>query len=193
MKIKSWLAATAIVALSGCGPLLVQSPGDGLSPVNAISEGDEDHLMLFGHDVVNYFTNGTHAKGSPEHRVEHKGVSFWFASAEHKDLFTANPDKYTPMYGGYCANGIAYGIPWGGDADRWQIIDDKLYIFGGSQSMDAFLLDTEGNLALADKYWAEEVSDSNAFFQRTQRLIFKVPHYKSGAELAEMIAASKAK
>jgi len=191
MNLKAWLVAGVLIALTGCGPLLVQSPGQGLSPVNAVSEGDEDHLMLFGHDVVNYFTNGTHAKGSPGFRAEHKGVSFWFTSAEHKDLFTQNPDKYIPMYGGYCANGIVYGIPWGGDADAWQIIDDKLYIFGGKQSMEAFLLDTESNIEMADKYWADEVADSNAFFQRAQRLMFKVPHYKTGEELAQMIEASK--
>ena len=84
-------------------------------------------------------------------------------------------------------------IPWGGDADTWQIIDGKLYIFGGQGSKDAFELDVAGNLALADKYWDDEVDGSNSFFQRTKRLVFRVPHYKSGEELAEQVAAAKAK
>ena len=101
--------------------------------------------------------------------------------------------KYLPQYGGYCANGIAYGIPWGGDADTWLIIDSKLYIFGGQSSKDAFELDRAGNLTLAEKYWKEEIAGGNSFIQRGKRLIFRVPHYKSGDDLSKAIAAGKAK
>ena len=50
------LFATCIAALglAGCAPMITQSPGEGLSPVNAVSEGEDKHLMLFGYDVVNY-------------------------------------------------------------------------------------------------------------------------------------------
>jgi hypothetical protein len=122
----------------------------------------------------------------------YKGVTFRFASAEHKRLFDASPGKYIPQYGGYCANGIVYGIPWGGDADTWRLIDGKLYIFGGAGSRDAFLLDPQRNLQLADKYWTQEVNGSNAFWQRTKRLVLRVPHYKSGEQLAQEVAQAKA-
>ena len=181
----------ASTLLAGCAPLLTQSPGQGLSPVNAVADGDDKHLILFGHDVVSYFTDGRHQMGSPAHKSVHKGVTFRFASAEHKKLFDAEPAKYIPQYGGYCANGIAYGIPWGGDADTWRIIDGKLYIFGGAGSRDAFLLDAKANAALADKYWKEEVDGSNAFWQRAKRLVMRVPHYKSGKELADEVARAK--
>ena len=191
-SITSFLAVTAAVLLSACAPLVTQSPGQGLSPVNAVSEGEDKHLMLFGHDVVSYFTEGRHQKGDPAIRSVHKGVTFRFANAEHKKRFDAEPAKYIPQYGGYCANGIVYGIPWGGDADAWRILDGKLYIFGGAGSRDAFLLDTKANLALADKYWNEEVNGSNAFWQRSKRMVLRVPHYKSGQELADAVARSKA-
>jgi hypothetical protein len=48
-------------------------------------------------------------------------------------------------------------------------------------------------MALADKYWKEEVSGSNSLIQRTKRLMFKVPHYKTGEELAKMVAEAKGK
>ena len=185
------LAAAALL-VAGCAPMVTQSPGEGLSPVNAVSEGEDKHLMLFGHDVVSYFTDGRHQPGNPAIKSVHKGVTFRFASLEHKKLFDASPDKYIPQYGGYCANGIVYGIPWGGDANTWTMIDGKLYIFGGSGSRDAFLLDPKANLALADKYWKEEVNGSNAFWQRSKRMVFRVPHYKSGQELADAVAKSKA-
>jgi len=181
----------ALILVSGCAPFVTQSPGEGLSPVNAVSEGSDKHLMLFGHDVVSYFTDRRHQKGSPEIKSVYKGVTFRFASAQHKQMFDAAPEKYIPQYGGYCTNGIVYGIPWGGDADNWEIIDGKLYMFGGQGSHDAFNLDPKRNLSLAEKYWNEEVNGSNAFIQRSKRLVFRVPHYKSGKELAEEVSRAK--
>jgi YHS domain-containing protein len=185
------LAFSAAAMLSACAPLFVQSPGKGLSPVNAVSEGEDKHLMLFGHDVVNYFTDRTHKPGSPAIKTVYKDVTFRFATPEHKTMFDQSPEKYIPQFGGYCTNGIVYAIPWGGDADVWEMIDGKLYMFGGHGSHDAFMLDVPRNMALANKYWNEEVNGSNAFFQRTKRLIFRVPHYKSGKELADEVARAK--
>ena len=183
--------AMVVSVLSGCAPMVTQSPGQGLSPVNAVSEGEDKHLLLFGHDVVSYFTEKTHKPGSPAIKSLYKGVTFRFSKPEHKALFDAAPEKYIPQFGGYCANGIAYAIPWGGDADTWEIIDGKLYIFGGKGSHDAFMLDVPKNMALANKYWSEEVNGSNAFFQRAKRLILRVPHYKSGEELAAEVAKAR--
>ena len=67
-----WNAAAAFavaVFLSGCAPFVTQSPGQGLSPVNAVSEGEDKHLMLFGHDVVSYFTENTHRAGIARDQV----------------------------------------------------------------------------------------------------------------------------
>ena len=183
--------AALVLALAGCAPLVTQSPGQGLSPVNAVADGEDKHLFLFGHDVVSYFTEGTHKRGAPAIKSVYKGVTFRFSSPEHKALFDNSPGRYLPQFGGYCANGIVYGIPWGGDADTWKVIGGKLYIFGGAGSRDAFLLDVAGNTALADKYWSEEVNGSNAFMQRAWRLAIRVPHYKSGAQLAEEVAKAK--
>jgi YHS domain-containing protein len=188
---KLLLLAFAFV-LGACAPLITQSPGQGLSPVNAIKDGEDAHLILFGHDVVSYFTENTHKMGSPAIKSVYKGVTFRFSKAEHKAMFDKEPEKYIPQFGGYCSNGVAYGIPWGGDADTWRIIDGKLYIFGGKGSLDAFLLDVPKNIALANKYWNEEINGSNAFFQRTKRTTYaKVPHYKSGAELAAEVAKAQ--
>lgn len=184
------LVLVAAVALTGCSAMQAQNPSSPLRPVNAVpGEGDE-RLMLKGHDVVAYFTQGRHALGSGQFKSTHEGVSFRFASAEHKALFDANPAKYLPQYGGFCANGIVYGIPWGGDADTWLMIDGKLYIFGGAGSKAAFELDVPGNLKLAQKYWDEEVKGSNSFVQRSWRMVLRVPHYKSGEELAALVRAA---
>ncbi len=183
-----FLALAAALAIGGCAPLVTESPGAGLSPVNAISDGPDKHLMLFGYDVVSYFTDHHEQLGNPAIKSVYKEVTFRFASAEHKALFDAAPTKYIPQFGGFCSDGLVYGIPWGGDADTWEIFDGKLYIFGGKASHDAFMLDAPRNLELAHHYWDTEVSGSNALVQRVKRLVFRVPHYKSGKELAEEVA-----
>lgn len=185
-------AAAALLLLAGCSSMTAQNPSGALRPVNAVPEG-EQRLMLKGADVVAYFTQGRYVQGVPQFGSVHEGVAFRFASAEHKALFDASPQKYLPQFGGYCTNGIAYAIPWGGDADTWRLIDGKLYIFGGAASRDAFELDVPGNLKLAQKYWAEEVAGSNSFVQRSKRLVWRVPHYKSGEELAREVAQARAK
>ena len=181
----------SVMLFSGCAAITAQNPGGKLTPVNAHVVDSNSRVMLKGHDVVAYFTQNKHAMGSAQFSSVYEGITFQFASAEHKALFDKEPAKYQPQYGGYCANGIVYGIPWGGDADSWRMIDGKLYIFGGAGSRDGFLIDIPANTKLADKYWAEEVAGSNSFWQRSKRLIFRVPHYKSGAELAAAVAAAK--
>ena len=193
---RSLLTAAALctaLMLSGCSALIAQNPSSALQPVNAVADAGDDRVMLAGHDVVAYFTLGRHAPGLPGIKSVYQGVTFRFANEQHKALFDADPSKYLPQYGGYCANGMAYGIPWGGDADTWLIEGGKLYINGGASSKAAFLLDVPGNILLADKYWREEVQGSNSFVQRAKRLVFKVPHYKSGAELDRLVKEAAAK
>jgi len=190
MTTRDVLAVFLAALLTGCAPMVAQSPGKGLSPVNAVSDGEDKHLMLKGYDVVSYFTEGKEHAGLVTLKSEYKSVTFRFSRPEHKALFDAAPEKYIPQYGGYCANGIVYGIPWGGDADMWRIFNGKLYIFGGRQSRDAFLLDVPKHIALADKYWADEVSGSNALVQRLWRLVDRVPHYRTSKQLAEDIKAA---
>ena len=189
-------ARIALVAMSiftaACAPMVTQSPGAGYSPVNAVKEGEDTRVLLKGADVVAYFTDHAYKQGSAANKSVYKEVTFYFATPEHKAMFDAAPEKYLPQFGGYCTNGIVYGIPWGGDADVYEMFDGKLYMFGGQGSHDAFMLDVPRNMALANKYWTEEVNGSNAFWQRTKRLIFRVPHYKSGEELAKEVAAAKA-
>jgi len=194
MTFPSWrslLVALAVLALSGCGALTAQNPSGKYTPVNAVADGDDSRVILKGADVVAYFVDGKYVAGKAQFSSKYEDVSFRFASAEHKAVFDKEPGKYLPQFGGYCANGIAYAIPWGGDADTWKIIDGKLYIFGGQASKDAFELDEKKNLALAESYWKDEIAGSNSFVQRSWRLVFRVPHYQSGEELAQAVAKAK--
>ena len=185
--------AVMVFLTSGCTALVAQNPSSAFKPVNAVADGGDDRVMLKGYDVVAYFTQNRHVLGTPEFKSVYEGTSFRFSNAQHKALFDAAPEKYLPQYGGYCANGLVYGIPWGGDGDTWLMVNGKLYINGGADSKAAFLLDVPGNIQLADKYWAEEVKGSNSFLQRAKRLVFRVPHYKSGDELSLLVKEAATK
>ena len=187
-----WIAILAL-SLGACGAMRAQNPGTALSPVNAVADADDARVMLKGADVVAYFTQNRYVQGLPQFKSVYEDVTFRFASADNKAMFDRDPKKYLPEFGGYCANGISYGIPWGGDADRFKMIGGKLYLFGGQGSLDGWNIDEKRNLALAEKYWKEEVAGSNSIWQRSKRLIFRVPHYRSGEELARDVAAAKAK
>lgn len=187
------IVATLAVTFAGCGPIKVQNPSSSLKPVNAVADATDSRVMLKGADVVAYFTQSKYVQGDVNFKSDFEGVTFRFSSAENKALFDKEPKKYLPEYGGYCANGIAYGIPWGGDADTWKMINGKLYIFGGQESKEGFEIDEARYLQLADKYWKEEIAGNNSFLQRSKRLMFKVPHYKTGEEVAKEVAAARAK
>src|SRR3982750_3541738 len=103
-RFTSSLAIATFLLAAGCAPLVTQSPGAGLSPVNAVKEGDDAHLMLFGYEVVNYFTDGRERRGDPAIKTVYKDVTFRFATPEHKKMFDATPEKYMPQFGGYCTN-----------------------------------------------------------------------------------------
>ncbi len=185
------LLAAAALLFSACAPLITQNPGGAISPANVVELDGNDRVMLKGADVVAYFTQSAYVQGNPSIKSTYEKITFYFATAEHKALFDKEPMKYAPEFGGYCANGLAYGIPWGGDADTWRVFDGKLYIFGGATSRDAFLLDVSKNMQYANKYWADEVKGNNPLVQRGKRMAFKVAHYKSDADVAAELAKVK--
>ncbi|MDH4396240.1 MAG: YHS domain-containing (seleno)protein [Limnobacter sp.] len=183
-------AGLLLVALSGCSAMTAQNPSEGYSPVNAIKMEGSGSVMLFGADVVAYQSMNKYVQGTKSIQSTYKGVDFYFSSVEHKTLFDQTPEKYLPQFGGYCANGIMFGIPWGGNADNFLMKDGKVYIFGGEVSQKAFALELDKNIALSEQYWKNEIQGSNSFIQRAKRLVLRVPHYKTGEEQANAVAAA---
>jgi YHS domain-containing protein len=173
--------------------MTAQNPSGKYTPVERRGRGRRGARDAQGRRRGRLFHREQVPPGPAQFSSRYEDVSFRFASAEHKALFDKQPTRYLPEFGGYCANGIAYGIPWGGDADTWKMIDGKLYIFGGQASKDGFELDEKKNLALAEAYWKDEVAGNNSFVQRWKRLIFRVPHYQSGEALAKAVAEARAK
>jgi len=88
----------------------------------------ETGIAIRGYDTVAYFTDGKPRKGSDDFTTDWMGATWKFASQEHLDLFAAEPEKYAPQYGGYCAYGVAVDDLVRIEPDQWSIVDEKLYL-----------------------------------------------------------------
>ena len=83
---------------------------------------------VHGYDVLAYFTVGEPTKGDDRFTADYQGARYRFASAENRDSFKADPAKYAPQYGGFCAFGTSVGRKFDGDPHAWRIVDGKLYL-----------------------------------------------------------------
>jgi YHS domain-containing protein len=91
---------------------------------------DKHGLWVDGYDPVGYFTDKKALEGKKEFSTVYKGATFRFVSKAHQDLFKANPEKYLPQYGGYCAYALgSYGEKVEVDPETFQMKDGKLYLF----------------------------------------------------------------
>ena len=106
-----------------------------------------------GYDPVAYHAEGKPVKGKRAHRVEWKGATWSFASAENKALFEADPEKYAPRYGGYCAWAVSNGYTASIDPDAWSIVDGKLYLNYSLGVRTQWSEDIPGNIAKGDVNW----------------------------------------
>ena len=84
-----------------------------------------------GADTVAYFSlepGAKYVRGDRDISHEYMGATWYFASEENRDLFIANPDKYAPQFGGYCAFAVSHGFTKSINPDYWHIVDGKLYL-----------------------------------------------------------------
>ena len=94
-----------------------------------INTGYFGGIAIKGYDPVAYFTKARAMKGSEKFAHTWLGAPWHFANARHRDLFAAEPIKYAPQFGGYCADGVAYGQSTANiDPEAWRIINGKLYL-----------------------------------------------------------------
>lgn len=108
---------------------------------------------LKGYDAVGYFTDGKPLKGDKRFSVEWQGATWLFASADHRDLFKAAPEKYAPRYGGYCAWAVSQGYTASGDPLVWAIVDGRLYVNYDDDVGRKWRKDPQGFIALANENW----------------------------------------
>ena len=130
--------------LSGC-----ENPITG-SSVSKTILGD---VAINGYDSVAYFRAGKAVKGSEANSFQWSGANWYFSSTENRDLFAADPKKYAPQYGGYCAWAMASARKARTDPEVWKIVDGRLYLNCSRIAFDKWQKDIPGNIKKADANW----------------------------------------
>lgn len=112
-------------------------------------------IAIRGYDVVAYFADNKAVPGSEKFTAVHKGSTFRFASAAHRDAFAANPEKFAPQYGGFCAYAAALGSKAPIDPTVFTVVNNKLYLNFNKPTEELWRKDIAGYIARADKNWPE--------------------------------------
>lgn len=120
--------ALAGVALTTPLHLSAQQAAPPASSAKVLVNVDRHGVALEGYDPVAFFTDSAAVRGDSTHRASYGGATYWFASEAHRALFQADPAKYAPQFGGYCAYGASRGYPAKVEIETWQVIDGKLYL-----------------------------------------------------------------
>jgi hypothetical protein len=163
------LGLLAAVSLAGCG-----------TPYATVPNAEGKPVMLLGYDPVAYFTTGAPQRGQPALRVDLPERSYYFANREHMARFQADPSRYEPQYGGFCASGAAFAVKLGSDPTAWTLYQGRLFIFGDVLGKTAWGVDPAWNVAHGDEQWPR-IRDTGWRAASLGGYADKVPYYKTGA------------
>jgi len=122
---------------------------------------ERNGLAIDGYDPVAYFIEMKPVKGSAQFRSDYQGSTFHFSSAAHRDVFMADPEKFAPQYGGYCAYGMARGYKAKIDPAAFTVVRDKLYLNYSDAVRTRWLSDVPGYIQQADANWPEVQKQAN--------------------------------
>jgi YHS domain-containing protein len=131
--------------------LLKVNPASAAAPVYT---GTFSNQAVSGYDTVAYFTAGKPVKGKAEFKTEYQGAEWRFASADNLAAFKANPEKYAPQYGGYCAYAVgAKNALVSSDPEAWSIVNGKLYLNYDKDVQQTWVKDQTNYIKQADANW----------------------------------------
>ena len=148
--ISTLTAAAAFLALT-----VAASPASAVDEYN-VSTGTTisgEGVALRGNDTVRLATGLEVTPGLAAFTHVHDGVAYYFASEETRRLFAADPARYTPQYGGFCALGVAKGKKLDANPRFADLVDGKLYVFLNAAVFEAYRQDKAAILADAEKNW----------------------------------------
>ena len=161
------IGAVVIVVAAGAAAML----SVGGAPKDEIALWNQtDDVAISGYDTVAYFAKGEAMEGSEAFAHRWQDATWLFAEAGHRDLFAADPERYAPQFGGFCATGMTYGATAKADPEVWAIVDDKLYLNFDEYAHEIFHDNVETNVANAERKWAAKIEAERAARAEQARL-----------------------
>jgi YHS domain-containing protein len=135
--------------------LLLGTPLWAFRPIAAPLDGAGANLALGGYDPMGYWTVGAPVKGSPLLFHEWRGATWYFRSQENRRKFIAEPERYAPAFGGYCAYCLAESeeAATGGDPLVFLIHKDRLYILQSEAVREKWMEDLDTYTAKAERIY----------------------------------------
>lgn len=122
-----------------------------------VETGTFNNKAIYGYDPMGYWLEGKAVKGNKAHALKWRGADWYFASAENKETFAADPEKYAPQYGGYCAYAMSDNRLVGIDEDAFTIYQDKLYLNYSKSVQKEWNKNKDQFIAEADSFYPEKV------------------------------------
>jgi YHS domain-containing protein len=123
------------------------------SALNPRLNVDRNGVILKGYDPVAYFTRHQAVKGNPAIQTRFGDAIYYFASVADKVVFSKNPSKYVPQYGGFCAYHLSKGEVKDSDPTAFLVYKGKLYICSDTDGAKQFRGNIDQNIRKADDYW----------------------------------------
>lgn len=150
---RSALLVLPIVGLVAASSVSAVTPVLAQAKQSRISTDIIKGVAVGGYDPVAYFTDKKPVPGKTDVTLEHEGVTWRFSTAANRDAFKADPAKYAPQYGGYCAWAVSQGYTAKGDPNIWSITDGKLYLNYDAGVQRSWEKDVPGLVKKADANW----------------------------------------
>lgn len=122
---------------------------------DSIYTGYFNNKAVSGYDVIAFFKQQKPVEGSSKYTLEYQGADWYFSTQSNLEKFKANPIKYAPQYGGYCAWAMSNNKTAPGNPPYWTIYNDKLYLNYDQSVLDTWHADKDGFIKKADAYWAK--------------------------------------
>lgn len=114
---------------------------------------DRNGVAVRGYDIVAYFTESKPVQGNPAISAVHEDATYHFSSQANLELFKADPERYLPAYGGYCAYAVSKGGYAGIQPHLWAVHDGRLFLNFSDRTQRVFTGDLERLVVRADANW----------------------------------------
>ncbi|WP_298914716.1 YHS domain-containing (seleno)protein [uncultured Algimonas sp.] len=151
--LKTPIVATAL-ALGATGAMITL-PAFAADEISVTTTAQAPTLAVQGYDVVSYQTPGEPVEGLARFSADHDGATYRFSDQANLDAFTADPARFVPAYGGFCAYGVSKGKKFDADPEAYTVVDGRLYLNVSKRVRKTWLKKRDAHIDQAETRWTD--------------------------------------
>ncbi len=152
-----WITLAGVLSFNACNQLTCEEnmPAD-----KSLDSVNDQQVAMDGYDVTAFFTDKKAVKGDVTFSSDYQGVTYYFATLPAKNLFDANPKRYIPQFGGYCAVAASFNKLEHAQIDLFDLYEVKLYFARNEKAQKMWEKDKKGVKERAGQLWPCLVIDN---------------------------------